>query len=54
MARRTDGEKIDELEKAVASLVSQMAAVRQEVKDIELGEILQRLATVETDVAGRS
>lgn len=51
MARKSDGEKIDELDKVVASLVTRMDGVTQEIRDIEVSKIVQRLAVLEAEVA---
>lgn len=51
MARKTDGEKVDELQKAVVAFEIAPASLAKEVKDHDLHRAGQRFAVVESDVA---
>ncbi len=51
MPRKTDGEKIDEMEKVIATFTERLDNVRQELKtaSVSLGETMKLLADLKTE-----
>lgn len=50
MARKSEGEKIDELEKLVATLTERLNELKEEVRDLDLPRLSQRVAVLENQV----